>query len=256
MSLSKSTQLLEFILEKEKKERKKRQRRTLTIGGSLAGAILLGVGGMYIFNSGGSQSAAVYQMAALNSQKVEELLSTAPTGVRVEDETTGDTFLLRDVHQFAMLQAALIDDQSGMVNTAEWESGNVQTAQVEVMSDVVSPDRAREIRRRVASEGPLTEADIMPAFPGGEASLRRFLSKQLRYPTEASRTKTQGTVYLRFVIDENGAVTEPEVMRGIGHGCDEEAVRVVTQMPPWLPGEISGVKVPVYATLAINFRFL
>lgn len=256
MSLSKSTHLLEFILEKERQEKKKRSKRIIMVGGGIAIAGFIALGGFYFSGNSSSQNAMVYPIADLSSVEVEKLLSQAPSGLKVSDQKSGDTFLLRDVHQFAMLRAALGDETQPITSTAEWEAGNVVSAEVEGITNEISPERRKEIKRMIASEGPLTEADIMPAFPGGQVALKRFLSKQLRYPTEASRSKTQGTVYLRFVIDEEGMVNDPEVMRGIGDGCDEEAIRVLEQMPPWLAGEVSGVKVPVYATLAINFRFL
>lgn len=256
MSLGKSTHLLEFILEKEKQERKKRNRRMVMIGSGLAVAGMLAVGSVWYTGTTAAQNTPVYPIADLSSVDVERLLSQAPAGLKVSDQQSGDTFLLRDVHQFTMLQAALMEDGQPMASTAEWEAGNVAATEVESITTQVSEERKQEIRRMIASEGPLTEADIMPAFPGGQVALKRFLTKQLHYPAEASRSKTEGTVYLRFVIDEDGMVNDPEVMRGIGHGCDEEAIRVLQQMPPWLPGELSGVKVPVYATLAINFRFL
>ncbi len=255
MSLEKSTQLLEFILEKERKERKKRNRRLL-IGGSvlaMAGVVALGVSLLVGTNP---REAEVYPLADLDAGRVEQLLTIAPSGLKVLDNKTGDTFLLRNVHQYSMLKAALMDESRGITNPADWEAGKIEATVGTVVPEAVNRDREREIRRKIASEGPLTEADIMPAFPGGESALRRYLSRQLRYPVEASRNKIQGTVYLRFVIGEHGEVKEPEVMRGIGYGCDEEAVRVVQQMPPWLAGEVSGIKVPVYSTLAINFRFL
>lgn len=256
MSLSKSTHLLEFILEKEKQERKKRNKRMMMIGAGVAIAGFTALGSVLFSSNSAIQNSMVYPIADLNSVEVEKLLSQAPSGLKVSDHKSGDTFLLRDVHQFAMLRAALMDDSQPIASTADWEAGNVGTTEVEGITSEISSERRKEIKRMIASEGPLTEADIMPAFPGGQVALKRFLSKQLRYPIEASRNKTQGTVYLRFVIDEEGMVNDPEVMRGIGDGCDEEAIRVLQQMPPWLAGEVSGVKVPVYATLAINFRFL
>lgn len=256
MSLAKSTHLLEFILEKERQEKKKRTKRMMMVGGGIAIAGVIAIGSIWFTGNSANQNSTVYPIADLNSVDVEKLLSQAPSGLKVSDQKSGDTFLLRDVHQFAMLRAALVDDGQPIASTADWEAGNVVSTEVEGITNEISPERRQEIKRMIASEGPLTEADIMPAFPGGQVALKRFLSKQLRYPTEASRSKTQGTVYLRFVIDEEGMVNDPEVMRGIGDGCDEEAIRVLEQMPPWLAGEVSGVKVPVYATLAINFRFL
>jgi protein TonB len=104
--------------------------------------------------------------------------------------------------------------------------------------------------------GPLATADIMPAFPGGEAALYRFLSNQIRYPENALRNKIEGKVYIRFVVQADGSITDLDVLRGIGYDCDQEALRVVQMMPRWVPGELGGTKVPVYSSLAIEFKFL
>jgi protein TonB len=63
----------------------------------------------------------------------------------------------------------------------------------------------------------------------------------------------EGTVYLKFVVDKNGKVSDVKVQRGIGAGCDEEAVRVVSTMPNWTPGRQNGAAVNVYFTLPVKF---
>ncbi len=252
--MANTAELLELILEREKKERRHRQRRLLTLVGVAAGAALVTAGLWAWLPGGDDASVPVYSLAELDRGRVEALLMQAPMGLSVSDDQTGDTLLLRDVQQYALLMEARQSLAGG--STADWESNAQPDSGAQVIPYVMDEARAREIRRRVAADGPLSEADIMPAFPGGESALHRFLSRQLRYPVEASRDKIQGTVYLRFVIDETGKAIRPEVMRGIGHGCDEEAIRVVSAMPAWIPGEVAGVKVPVFATLAINFRFL
>ncbi len=259
MSSEKSTKLLEFILEKERAERLRKRRLYLGLGAG--GTTLLAIVLALVLWPSTPESAPpppekIYALHELDGSSVAKLLEARPAGVRVLDSLTGDTILLRNIREYALLRLAEADERHGILSPAEWEEDLSGETQVEVLPTVNDAQRAIDIRRKVAAEGPLREADVMPAFPGGEAALRRFLSRQLRYPTEASRNKVQGTVYLRFVINEAGEVEEPEVMRGIGGGCDEEALRVLAQMPPWIPGEVAGVKVPVFATLAINFRFL
>ena len=259
MSARKSAQLLEFILERERLEKKKKQKRALTLAGITAG---VGVASLLIFLVLGGYSdpaIPVYSLADLDQNRVVSLLREAPAGLKVADVRTGDTVLLKDLQDYTLLQAAIADQNLAGVSPAEMEENLgelTEGATITLVSTEGDAERAREIQRKIASDGPLSEADIMPAFPGGESALRRFLSRQLRYPIEASRQKVEGTVYLRFVINAEGKIESPEVMRGIGGGCDEEALRVLSQMPPWNPGEVAGVKVPVFPTLAINSRFL
>lgn len=108
----------------------------------------------------------------------------------------------------------------------------------------------------IGENGPFVEVDMMPHFPGGELDLYRFLSQQIRYPAEAARLRIEGKVLVRFVIETDGRVTQAEVVRGIGGGCDEEALRLVRNMPKWIPGRHGNELVPVYSSLAINFKFL
>lgn len=93
----------------------------------------------------------------------------------------------------------------------------------------------------------------MPTFPGGEEALMNFLRKNIRYPKYAVEQGISGKVFVRFVVEPDGTVSNIEILRGIGGGCDEEAVRVVKMMPNWIPGEAFGGKVRVTYTLPINF---
>ncbi|MBD0259457.1 MAG: energy transducer TonB [Cytophagales bacterium] len=95
--------------------------------------------------------------------------------------------------------------------------------------------------------------ETMPEFPGGRERLASFLAATLRMPREAKRKKVTGTVFVSFTITPAGAVQEAKVLKGIGHGCDEEALRVVKMMPNWKPGEQSGIPIPVRYSLPIRF---
>jgi TonB family protein len=70
----------------------------------------------------------------------------------------------------------------------------------------------------------------MPEYPGGKTAFREFIQKHLQYPTKAIENKIEGKVYVRFRVDGNGRVVFAEVTHGIGHGCDEEALRVVNML--------------------------
>lgn len=91
-------------------------------------------------------------------------------------------------------------------------------------------------------------------MPEPSVNVNEFLQKNLRYPELAKENNIQGRVTVRFVVDENGAVSDVNVVKGIGGGCDEEAKRVVMKMPKWKPGKQNGKAVKVYYTLPISFR--
>jgi protein TonB len=90
-------------------------------------------------------------------------------------------------------------------------------------------------------------------FPGGAAELGKFLQKNLKYPPAASRANVQGKVFLSFVVGSDGRITDVSVLKGLGFGCDEEAVRVVKSMPRWNPGKQSGRAVKSRFNLPISF---
>ena len=101
---------------------------------------------------------------------------------------------------------------------------------------------------------PIRVAEIMPAFPGGEGKLFEFISKNIKYPQLARETGTQGRVYISFIVEPDGSISHVELLRGIGAGCDEEAMRVVKAMPNWSPGRQCGKAVRVVYNLPVNFK--
>ena len=92
-----------------------------------------------------------------------------------------------------------------------------------------------------------------PSFPGGETALNRFLASNIEYPTMARESDIQGKVFLTFVVEKDGSITDVKLLRGIGGGCDDEAIRVVKIMPKWSPGKQNGRTVRVQFTLPVKF---
>ncbi|MBC7448408.1 MAG: energy transducer TonB [Hymenobacteraceae bacterium] len=101
-----------------------------------------------------------------------------------------------------------------------------------------------------------TNVQTMPEYPGGIAALLRFVAHHTKYPPLALRNSIEGRVYLRFVVDETGQVMNPVVVKGIGGGCDEEAVRVLRTLPRFTPGQQNGRPVKVYFSLPISFTMV
>ena len=98
-----------------------------------------------------------------------------------------------------------------------------------------------------------TIVEEMPSFPGGEAELFKYLGSNIKYPAMARDAGIQGIVYVTFVVKEDGKISDVRVLRGVGGGCDEEAVRVVEKMPSWKPGKQRGKSVRVQYNLPIRF---
>ncbi len=113
-----------------------------------------------------------------------------------------------------------------------------------------------EITPEVAAPEVFLYVEQMPQFPGGDAALKSYLSEHIQYPAIAKDNNIQGKVYCKFVVDKEGNVTKVEVVRGIGYGCDDEAVRVIKAMPRWNPGMQNGKAVSVSYTLPIIFKLM
>jgi protein TonB len=99
-------------------------------------------------------------------------------------------------------------------------------------------------------------AEEMPAFPGGDAALVKFLSSKVQYPAAALDRGLSGKVHVTFTVDPAGHLHDPRVVRGLGSGLDEEALRLVRLMPWWTPGRVHGQPVWVSVTMPIVFRAL
>ncbi|MBN2638509.1 MAG: TonB family protein [Bacteroidales bacterium] len=99
-----------------------------------------------------------------------------------------------------------------------------------------------------------TVVEQSPEFIGGTKALMKYLGENIKYPVEAKKEGIQGRVFVNFIIEKDGSVSNARILRGIGHGCDKEALRVVEQMPKWIPGKQRGEPVRVVFTLPIQFK--
>lgn len=98
-----------------------------------------------------------------------------------------------------------------------------------------------------------TYVEEMPTFPGGENEMYSYIKKNVKYPALARENNISGKVYVNFVVDKDGNIKDVKLIRGIGGGCDEEALRVIKSMPNWKPGKQNGRSVPVSYNMPINF---
>lgn len=99
-----------------------------------------------------------------------------------------------------------------------------------------------------------TVVEKQPQFVGGISEMMGFIQKSINYPKEAAKMGIEGKVIVGFNVLENGTLEDIQVLNGIGYGCDEEALRVVSIMPKWEAGEMAGKKVVVKMTIPIKFR--
>ena len=111
-----------------------------------------------------------------------------------------------------------------------------------------------EVPEEEVSEEIFTIVEEAPEPKGGIQVFYQYVADNLKYPASALRLGIGGVVYVKFVVEKDGSLTDITVIKGIGAGCDEEAVRVLSTAPKWIPGKQRGVPVRVYKMVPINFQ--
>lgn len=120
---------------------------------------------------------------------------------------------------------------------------------------VYTPQQVSEIPEEKADEV-FVIVEEQPLPKGGIQEFYKFISDNLKYPARASRMGIEGRVFIEFIVEKDGSLTDIKVARGIGGGCDEEAVRVISEAPNWNPGKQRGRPVRVRMIMPITFKIL
>jgi periplasmic protein TonB len=132
--------------------------------------------------------------------------------------------------------------------TQQGVEGGVDYSLLEVQESV-----EEKVVKEEKKEEPFTYVEEMPSYPTGTDELLSFISSHIEYPEIAKRAGVEGKVLVQFVVEKSGDITEVQVLKGIGAGCDEEAVRVCKMMPRWKAGKQNGK--PVRVKMVIPFVF-
>ena len=99
------------------------------------------------------------------------------------------------------------------------------------------------------------KVDEMPQYPGGEQARLKFIREVVVYPDSARNSHIEGTVYAQFTVTETGLLTDIVVLRGLGYGCDEEVIKMIQKMPPWIPGKVKGMPVNIRMMMPVTFTY-
>jgi len=152
------------------------------------------------------------------------------------------------------------DTSSGRMSDTFMSSSNKTTGAAKTTKKrgraTVSPmTENKNARIQVDKTGVYEMTEVRPAYPGGQSSLEDYITNNVEYPQAAVDNNKQGTVNVQFTVDENGNVSNAQVIGSkLGDGLDEEAVRVVSKMPKWTAGSVKGKNVKTRVTLPITFK--
>jgi protein TonB len=129
------------------------------------------------------------------------------------------------------------------------------TIDVEVTEEMTVEDVVfEEVEIEEVAEEIFFAVESPPAPVGGMKTFYQYVGKNINYPNQARRAGIQGRVFLKFVVNADGAITDITLLKGIGYGCDEEAIKVLRNAPKWQAGKQRGKPVRVFMTLPITFQ--
>ncbi|MFD2248578.1 energy transducer TonB [Pontibacter ruber] len=168
---------------------------------------------------------------------------------------------VKDVQQKVVADNAVVKEEtrptqeelSKAVASTQTTEGTAATNSIQTTDTVGEADGTKDAETAAAPATVYNFVADMPQYEGGEKGLAKYLSKNLRYPADAMRAGVEGIVVVSFVVNSNGEVTEAAVVKSLGYGTDEEAIRVIQKMPRWTPGKQNGKPVAVRFTMPIRF---
>jgi len=148
-----------------------------------------------------------------------------------------------------------IVEEEKMPTIEEIKENDTGVETVEGTGDVIFEEPVEEILKEESDEDVIfTVVEQQAEFDGGFEAMAKFIAKNMKYPAQARRMGVEGSVFVSFVVDREGNISDPQVIKGISADCDREAIRVVKAMPPWKPGKQNGKPVKSRFVLPIKFR--
>ncbi|MCF8363236.1 MAG: energy transducer TonB [Prolixibacteraceae bacterium] len=142
----------------------------------------------------------------------------------------------------------IVDDDVEIEEEFEFESTEADDETIIDAVPVIDDEEEEE------DEQVFVVVEDMPQFPGGDLALRKWIANHIDYPVIAAENGIQGKVYITFVVDKDGGISNARVARGVDPSLDQEALRVVNSLPKWKPGMQRGKPVRVSYTVPINFQ--
>ncbi len=143
----------------------------------------------------------------------------------------------------------VVEDDEEIIEDIEIDL-DVDMTEETVIEEIIVADEPEEEE----AEEIFTIVEEQPIPDGGMEAFYKYVGKNMKYPSQAKRMGIEGKVFVQFVVDKDGSLNEVKAVRGIGAGCDEEAVRVIQGAPKWKPGKQRGRAVKVRMILPITFK--
>jgi periplasmic protein TonB len=145
----------------------------------------------------------------------------------------------------------IIDGSTIIINRGVTKPETSKDAKIEIDNPQISVQQKDN-----GEDAVYTTVDNMPEFPGGDIALRKFISKAVRYPSIAAEKSIQGRVFVKYIVNKDGRVSDAKIARGVDPSIDNEAIRVVMSLPKFKPGMQNGKVVRVSLVVPISFQLM
>ncbi len=184
-------------------------------------------------------------------------------GIVIEPEDFDNTYLVPLVpltaHPVPQPPKAVIDMEKDPIEDKKLVEEAIEKIVVSVEKPASSMDFSEDLTSDIAPDvtpdnAPFKVVEEMPVPTEGMTEFLKTIGKNVKYPYRAQRAGTEGIVYIQFVVERNGSLTDIEVLKGIGSGCDEAAVEAVKKSKKWKPGKQRGIPVRVHMVIPVRFN--
>lgn len=164
----------------------------------------------------------------------------------IRSESPGEERLVKRPTPLKPVEISIVSDNQEDISAPGFEPSHKNAGTGMQMQSSIEEEEAEGVEI-------FAIAEQAPEFPGGDKKRIEFLTENIKYPDQALENGVQGTVYIGFVVEKDGSITDTRVLRGIGKGCEEEAFRAIRMMPKWKPGTQSKQPVRMQVNLPITF---
>lgn len=188
-------------------------------------------------------------------EKIEVNLVKGNRRIKYVNAKINETFKFDEIEDDMRL-VVVVNFKNGKESVFQYPIGKENYYEIKVTDNFpppTPPAMLGEVTITPEVEEVFTSVEQNPEFEGGNVEALKFIGRNIRYPQEARENNTEGRVFIRFIIEKDGSASNPTILKRIGSGCDEEALRVIKSMPKWKPGKQNGQPVRVYFTLPVHF---
>ncbi len=168
---------------------------------------------------------------------------------------------------FSALLVSCDDDKSGNNSTTTMSEPGADTATNMATTESTAPKKKsgrvstamaaddQSVKMEKDKMGYYNRTEVSPAYVGGQSAMEDYINKNIEYPQDAIDNNIEGVVSVQFAVDDKGNISNVSTVgQKLGYGLEEEAIKVVSKMPKWTPGQVKGKNVKTWRTLPINYR--